>query len=293
MSFVNHESVNLTLPLLLYQGHGGCLSCAYMRLVFNIASRFPHHSAMVRSRKCYCPTFALVLTWCHFSDARNNTTQPNLTYYERSLLRKDSAARRIGGDSFKPLDACNLCLSQTSEPTSCPKGHLYCRECVISSLITQKAGIETQRREMERWEVNERREREDGKRAARERVVRDFERGMALGGRGGRMRVDDQVGNGEGRGKGDGVGRFEFDGETVEKVAREAEENAMRMIEVEQVEARKSKLAAFWLPSLTPEAKLGPLKDVKLHTMCHVGGTPHPISYVPPRTRPRLTLRPR
>ena len=131
---------------------------------------------------------------------------------------------------------------------------------------------------MERWEGSERREREEGKRAARERVVRDFERGMALGGKGGRLRVSEKVGEG-GDGRGEGGGRFEFDGETVEKVAREAEEKAMRMIEVEQVEARKSKLAAFWLPSLTPEAKLGPLKDVKLHTMCNVGGTPHPISY--------------
>jgi nitric oxide synthase-interacting protein len=145
---------------------------------------------------------------------------------------------------------------------------------VISDLISQKAGIEGQRREMERWEDNERREREDARRGARERVVSDFERGMALGGRGGRRRLDEKV---------DGVesgGGFKFDGETVERVAKEAEEKALRSIEGEQVEARKSRLAAFWLPSLTPEAKLGPLKDVKLYTMCHVGGTAHPISYV-------------
>ena len=213
-------------------------------------------------------TFDLHLTL----DARNNTTQPNLTYYERSLLRQGSAAKRIGGDSFKPLDSCNLCLSKATAPVACPSGHIYCRECAISNLLTQKAGIEGQRREMERWDEMERRDRDDAKRAARERVVRDFERGMALGGGGGRRVVEEK----EGRGK----GKFEFDGESVEKVAREAEEKAMRTIEAEQVEARKSKLAAFWLPSLTPEAKLGPLKDVKLQTLCNVGGTPHPFSWV-------------
>ena len=206
------------------------------------------------------------------SDARNNTTQPNLTYYERSLLRKDSAAKRIGGDSFKPVDSCNLCLSTVSEPAACPRGHLYCRECVLSNLISQKAGIDGQRRELERWDEAERRERLDARRAARERVVRDFERGMALGGGGGRRSAEERDGK--------GTGRFEFDGEGVERVAREAEEKAARTIEAEQVEARKHKLAAFWLPSLTPEAKLGPLKDVKLQTMCHVGGAAHPIRRV-------------
>jgi len=147
---------------------------------------------------------------------------------------------------------------------------------LISDLITQKAGIEGQRREMVIWEENERREREDAKRAARERVVKDFERGMALGGISGR-----KVGVDEGKSIGEKGGKFEFDGETVGRVAKEAEEKAGRMIESEQVEARRHKLAAFWLPSLTPEAKLGPLKDMKLETMCHVGGTGHPISYVP------------
>lgn len=142
----------------------------------------------------------------------------------------------------------------------------------MSDLIAQKAGIEAQRRELEQWDTNERRERDDAKRAAHERVVKDFEKGMALGGGGGRVRLDE----GKEVGK---AGKFEFDGETVERVAREAEEKAGRLIEAEQVEARKHKLAAFWLPSLTPEAKIGPLKDVKLQTMCHVGGSRHPISY--------------
>jgi len=64
----------------------------------------------------------------------------------------------------------------------------------------------------------------------------------------------------------------------VQRLLEEAEDKALKVIEEEQLEARKSKLAAFWLPSLAPEAKLGPVKDMKLQTMCHVGGEQHPIS---------------
>ncbi|KAK8858470.1 hypothetical protein IAR55_002697 [Kwoniella newhampshirensis] len=210
------------------------------------------------------------------SHAKNNTTQSTLTYYERSLLRKDGAARRVGNDSFKPLDSCYLCLSRLDDPVACPQGHVYCRECCISNLITQKAGIDAQKREMERWEENERSEREEARAKARERVVLDFEKGMGLGGAGGRKELTLSEEQKKEREK--AANKFQFDQNVVERVAKEAEEKALRTIELEQAEARKSKLAAFWLPSLTPDAKIGPLKDIKLQTLCHVGGMPHPIS---------------
>ncbi|WWD04743.1 hypothetical protein V865_002814 [Kwoniella europaea PYCC6329] len=208
------------------------------------------------------------------SHAKNNTTQSTLSYYERTLLRKDGAARRLGRDSFKPLDACYLCLSKVNDPVSCSSGHIYCRECCISDLISQKAGIEAKKREMERWEEAERLEREEAKLKARERVVSDFEKGMSLGGSSTVKRIP----IGEDKDKSTTKSKFELDNNAVEKVAKKAEEKALRVMELEQSESRKAKLAAFWLPSLTPEAKLGPLKDVKLQTLCHVGGLPHPIS---------------
>lgn len=146
----------------------------------------------------------------------------------------------------------------------------------MSNLISQKASIEAQKREMERWEERERVEREETKAKARARVIQDFEKGMALGGTAGRgiMRSEEAEKKGE-----NGVGsQFKLDESIVEKATREAEEKAMKVLEEEQTEARKAKLAAFWLPSLTPEAKMGPMKDIKLQTLCHVGVQPHPIS---------------
>ena len=151
-------------------------------------------------------------------------------------------------------------------------------------MITQKAGIEAQKREMSKWEENERRQLDEARQRARERVINDFERGMGLGKSGidGRSSIDGlsngngglSVGGGEG-----GKGRFEMDPTSVEKISLEAEEKALRLLKEEQFEERKSKLSAFWLPTLAPEAgPLGPIKDIKLQTLCGVGGKPHPLS---------------
>ncbi len=71
-----------------------------------------------------------------------------------------------------------------------------------------------------------------------------------------------------------------FDQETVDKLAQEAEEAALRQIEAEQAEARRAKLPDFWLPSLTPEAAPGRLMDIKLQTLCHQSHPSHPMKSV-------------
>lgn len=171
---------------------------------------------------------------------------------------------------------------------------MYCRECALSNLISQKAGIEVQRRELARWDAREEEERREVRERVRERVLRDFEKGMALGapGSGSGQRVG--VVNGSGNGNGD-VAKGTTSGEVgarlngakmeqkdIDAATALAEEKALQKIQAEQVENRKSKLAAFWLPSLAPEAVNGktPIreKDIKLQTLCHFGGEPHPFS---------------
>ena len=75
--------------------------------------------------------------------------------------------------------------------------------------------------------------------------------------------------------------KFDFDTSTVETLAREAEEAALRQIEREQAEALRSKLPDFWLPSLTPTySSTGApqsLTDVKVQTTCRGGDPPHPL----------------
>jgi nitric oxide synthase-interacting protein len=204
-------------------------------------------------------------------DAKNTTTQANLSYYERLKLKQSTAARRLGQESFKPLDACNLCLSRASDPVACGDAHIFCRECAISDLLAQKAGIEAQKAQLRAWEDDDARRRADARDAARARVVADFERGMGLAGGRGTVAVGAAAVVG---------GRFRLDEAAVEAAAREAEERAGAAIEAEAGEARRAKIAAFWLPANAPSAPLGPLKAVKLQTLCHVGGAgkAHPIA---------------
>jgi len=153
---------------------------------------------------------------------------------------------------------------------------MFCRECAVSNLISQKAGIESTKRDLEQWDLREQRERAEAREKARERVVRNFERGMGLGIGGVPSRI--QIGPKDMDKESAGEAKQNFDLSKVEELASKAEEEALRAIEAEQVEARKSKLAAFWLPSLAPEGRLIPVKDVKLETVCQAGKHPHPMS---------------
>lgn len=78
--------------------------------------------------------------------------------------------------------------------------------------------------------------------------------------------------------------KFEFDTTEVERLTREAEEDALLQLEKEQTEALRAKLPDFWLPSLTPTyTSKGPprsLTEIKLQTTCRAGNPSHKLSYV-------------
>ena len=68
----------------------------------------------------------------------------------------------------------------------------------------------------------------------------------------------------------------------MEKLAKETEEEALKLIQKEQADALKHKLPDFWLPSLTPTyASPGPpkdLKDIKVQSVCRASADTHEIS---------------
>lgn len=78
--------------------------------------------------------------------------------------------------------------------------------------------------------------------------------------------------------------KFEFDTTEVDRLTREAEEDALRELEREQAEALRAKLPDFWLPSLTPTyaSKGAPrtVKDIKPQQTCRGGNPAHRLAYV-------------
>lgn len=181
---------------------------------------------------------------------------------------------------MRRFDACALCLNRAREPVACGEGHLFCKECVYTDLLSQKQDIQRQKKKLETLKQEAEEEKARAKEAARARVLRDFEKGQL-----GLSALPSTAGTKSG-GDGDeprGTKRkFAFDSTTVETLAREAEEAALREIEREQAEALRHKLPDFWLPSLTPTyTSSGPpqtLLDVKLQTTCRGGNPAHPIA---------------
>jgi nitric oxide synthase-interacting protein len=188
-----------------------------------------------------------------------------------------------------------------------------CAEATLTCAVSQKKDIQRQKAKLEAMKQEAQEEKDRAKEAARERVLLEFEKGqLGLGGtpgaagtksggdaderkclwfKGSERLNQHDIARGTKR-------KFAFDSSTVETLAQEAEEAALREIEREQAEALRNKLPDFWLPSLTPTySSTGPpqsLLDVKVQTTCRGGNPAHPIAYasriVDPLARSNSTL---
>uniref|UniRef100_A0A0W0G6Z0 Nitric oxide synthase-interacting protein zinc-finger domain-containing protein n=1 Tax=Moniliophthora roreri TaxID=221103 RepID=A0A0W0G6Z0_MONRR len=214
--------------------------------------------------------------------SKNNTASSIFSYAEYKKLDYGTKKQRLGNESMRQFDACALCLNKAREPVACNEGHLFCKECVYTDLLTQKQDIKRQKEKLEAMKKEAEEERLRAKAAARERVLEDFEKGqLGLSGRPSVTTGTSTESKQDGRGT---KRKFTFDPSAVENLAQEAEEAALRQIEREQAEALKHKLPDFWLPSLTPTyTSKGPptsLTEVKLQTTCRGGNPSHSLALV-------------
>ncbi|KAI0089574.1 hypothetical protein BDY19DRAFT_889339 [Irpex rosettiformis] len=212
--------------------------------------------------------------------SKNNTASSIFSYAEYKKLDYGTKRQRLGNESMRRFDSCALCLQRAREPVACEKGHLFCKECVYTDLVTQLGDIKRQKVRLEALKREAEEEKQRAREAARERVLQDFEKGqLGLAGPTSTATTTSGSDSKEPRGT---KRKFEFDSSTVETLASEAEEAALKQIEREQAESLKHKLPDFWLPSLTPTyASSGPptsLQDVKLQTTCHGGNPSHHLT---------------
>ncbi|RDB17393.1 Nitric oxide synthase-interacting [Hypsizygus marmoreus] len=212
--------------------------------------------------------------------SKNNTASSIFSYAEYKRLDYGTKRQRLGNESMRRFDACSLCLNSAREPVACNEGHLFCKECVYTDLLTQKKDIQRQKTKLEAMKQEVEEEKARAKEAARERVLLEFEKGQL-----GLAAKPSFAGTKPGGEPDEPRGtkrKFAFDSTTVETLAQEAEEAALREIEREQAEALRNKLPDFWLPSLTPTyTSSGPpqsLMDVKVQTTCRGGDPAHSIA---------------
>jgi len=73
-------------------------------------------SSLWSSDRCGRPRSSLPVRWEMSRHAKNNTAGPCFTHAERERLEYGTIKQRIGGDSIKPFDCCNLCLKPFQAP---------------------------------------------------------------------------------------------------------------------------------------------------------------------------------
>merc|ERR1711939_421740 len=207
--------------------------------------------------------------------SKNRTAAPVFSYAERQGTNFGSKKQRLGRDSLRNFDACTLCLQRVRDARMCEEGHLFCQECIVTNLLSQKREIKRQTLLLEKLKEEEEVERQLARQQARERVFADFEK-LQNGGAASRSstaastpsassssttRVAGSNNNGIGGpatpststsmstststvGTSErGVKRkFALDDTEVSRVQAEQEEQAMKLIEREQLEKSKTKL---------------------------------------------------
>ncbi|CAA6656630.1 unnamed protein product [Spirodela intermedia] len=127
-----------------------------------------------------------------------------------------------------------LCLKPFVSPLCCPKGHLFCKECILECLLSQKKDIN---RRLAAYAAQQKQEREEEEEKLMEQKARRLD-AFDRQNHGAVPHYDGGGAAAEGKSGGGGGG---FQGANSVKVTS-YEEEALR------------NMKAFWLPSATPEA---------------------------------------
>ena len=72
--------------------------------------------------------------------SKNNTANSCFTYGEKLMLKDlyGTKKSRIGLDSQRQFEMCNLCLKRIISPMVCERGHIFCKNCIVINLVNQK-----------------------------------------------------------------------------------------------------------------------------------------------------------
>ncbi|KAJ6439997.1 zinc finger containing protein [Purpureocillium lavendulum] len=219
---------------------------------------------------------------------KRNTSRAVFTSHERALAKSNwsTSSARLNRDSFLPFGSCGLCLGIAREPVSCAHGDIFCRECALANLLTQKKELKRAEKTRRNAEQEAQRLKAADDEEDRERAVRDFEMTQAGLPTAGKKTSD---ANGAPQDESSTavvhVGakrKFQLDEDELQRIVKEDKLKARKAIEDEK--AAKPTLPSFWTPSLTPDvhdSKLpNAIKKDKAVPTCPSAPNdhPHPIS---------------
>eukprot|EP01132_Coremiostelium_polycephalum_P001275 gene1275-1606_t len=181
--------------------------------------------------------------------SKHSASGAKFSNYERSLLSYGTKVERLGRDSLKNYDSCSICLNPLISPLSCLKGHLFCKECIYTSLLKQKKEIKIKEKE---WELQQSKQKEQ------DQLKLDLEKENQLL-------------------------KFEKDNVSILSNIVDKDKNSntttttstsTTTTDENTVVDKELKLKSFWVPSLTPQSKNNLIEKPCPNTMCHEGNHP-------------------
>eukprot|EP01084_Bolivina_argentea_P102923 184379_1 len=165
--------------------------------------------------------------------AKNNTALGYFTRHERSELGWGSQKKRLSKESIKHFYACSLCLKLCEDPMVCPHGDLFCKECIYQSLLSQ-----SRRNTQKLKEYNQ-------EQHVNQQKIQQKHRKNTV----------DQF--------------LQFDSLQNEPNASSSTKPPHTTTNTSHPKATQNKkLACFWIPSLTPNAKPTALRAPDMNTYC-------------------------
>jgi nitric oxide synthase-interacting protein len=109
--------------------------------------------------------------------SKNNTASSVFTYAERAKLTEyGTLKQRVGQDSQRSFEKCHLCLQKVIDPMSCCEGHIFCHDCIIENLVTQKKEIDERVTEWERKQKMQDLKKEDDVLNKKQKQIELFEK---------------------------------------------------------------------------------------------------------------------
>lgn len=176
--------------------------------------------------------------------SKNNNDLAFFTYDEKRKLGFGTQKERLGKDSIKPFDACSLCLKPFIDPMTCPKGHVFCKECILECLLSQKKDI---KRKLAAHAVQQKQEKEEEEEKLMSQKARELD-------------AFDQQNHGA-------VPQYSDRNQSRDKNGFHGA-NSVKVTSYEEEALRTMK--AFWLPSATPEAS-AKVEAPSTNTVCPEG----------------------
>ncbi|TQS37961.1 hypothetical protein Golomagni_01543 [Golovinomyces magnicellulatus] len=219
---------------------------------------------------------------------KRNTSRAVFTSYERTLAKAawGTNSARLSRDSFLPFASCKLCLLTARNPVSCSHGDIFCKECALENILSQKREIKRLEkiREREQREAEEEKNREEAE--VNLRYALEFDRAqMGLGSKLTTVanvtaeNILEDKSNDKENAKRNARGekrKFELDQSEIKRITQEETNKTKKVISEEKeiiLVAPKTTLASFWAPSITPSSNTKNIlhsipKSIKLFPIC-------------------------